>query len=340
MKFEEFFSTIYKDRVFEVLKKYPDERSLTIDYYDLEMFDQDLADLLIGKPDEVIASSQRSIRNIDPLMKDAELNIRFKNFSNNIPLLEVSSRYMGNLISTEGIIKSVNKARPRIKKALFECRGCMKLHEVEQRSSKLIAQPSLCSECGGRSFRLLQSESEYVDTQKCILTNFKQDLGERDEPVSLPVILEDDIVKKLLVNDNVRLTGILKAFENKKGDFENYLLVNNIEYLEKDIEPIFETSNQEVEDSVSRSSPEYLRWRKDVFKRDKVCQCCGLDKRLRAHHIYGYEEHPELAYETSNGIILCQFCHDKYHSVYGLKNINPVKFAKFIRRFGTYGKVE
>ena len=135
MKFEEFFSTIYKDRVFEVLKKYPDERSLTIDYYDLEMFDQDLADLLIGKPDEVIASSQRSIRNIDPLMKDAELNIRFKNFSNNIPLLEVSSRYMGNLISTEGIIKSVNKARPRIKKALFECRGCMKLHEVEQRSS-------------------------------------------------------------------------------------------------------------------------------------------------------------------------------------------------------------
>lgn len=198
MKFEEFFSTIYKDRVFEVLKKYPDERSLTIDYYDLEMFDQDLADLLIGKPDEVIASSQRSIRNIDPLMKDAELNIRFKNFSNNIPLLEVSSRYMGNLISTEGIIKSVNKARPRIKKALFECRGCMKLHEVEQRSSKLIAQPSLCSECGGRSFRLLQSESEYVDTQKCILTNFKQDLGERDEPVSLPVILEDDIVKKII----------------------------------------------------------------------------------------------------------------------------------------------
>ena len=38
-KFEEFFATTYKDDVFEILEKYPDERSLTVDYNDLEMFD-------------------------------------------------------------------------------------------------------------------------------------------------------------------------------------------------------------------------------------------------------------------------------------------------------------
>ena len=27
-------------------------------------------------------------------------------------------------------------------------------------------------------------------------------------------------------------------------------------------------------------------------------------------------------------------CHDKYHSVYGLKDINPVDFMNFIKRFG------
>ncbi len=42
-KFEEFFATTYKDDVFEILEKYPDERSLTVDYNDLEMFDPDLA---------------------------------------------------------------------------------------------------------------------------------------------------------------------------------------------------------------------------------------------------------------------------------------------------------
>ena len=64
-KFEEFFSTIYKDDVFEILEKYPDERSLIVNYEDLEMFDPDLADLLIDKPEEVIAASQKAIKNIN-----------------------------------------------------------------------------------------------------------------------------------------------------------------------------------------------------------------------------------------------------------------------------------
>lgn len=66
-KFEEFFSTSYKDDVFEILEKYPDERSLNVDYTELEMFDPDLADLLIDKPEEVIQAAQIAIKNIDPL---------------------------------------------------------------------------------------------------------------------------------------------------------------------------------------------------------------------------------------------------------------------------------
>ena len=34
-KFEEFFATLYKDDVFKVLEKYPDERSLNVDYQTL-----------------------------------------------------------------------------------------------------------------------------------------------------------------------------------------------------------------------------------------------------------------------------------------------------------------
>ena len=85
-KFEEFFATTYKDDVFEILEKYPDERSLTVYYNDLEMFDPDLADLLIEKPEEVIEASKSAIKNIDPLVKDADINIRFENLSNIIPL--------------------------------------------------------------------------------------------------------------------------------------------------------------------------------------------------------------------------------------------------------------
>ena len=85
-KFEEFFSTKYKDTVFEALEKYPDERSVVVDYSELEMFDPDLADLLIEKPEEVIDASQKAIKNIDPLGKNADLHIRFENVRNNIQL--------------------------------------------------------------------------------------------------------------------------------------------------------------------------------------------------------------------------------------------------------------
>ena len=332
-KLEEFFSTFYKDDITEVLEKYPDDRYLTVNYENLEMFDPDLADLLIEKPNEFISASQHAMRGIK--RRGGLLNIKFENFNNYIPLLSLSSRHIGKFVSVEGRVKSVNKTIPIIHKGKFECRGCLRIVEVEQEPMKNIREPSLCPECGSKSFKLMDDESSYIGFQRCVLTNLKNELSERDDPVNLTVILIDDLVKKLRVNDAVRLTGIYKTYRETKDVFNTYLLVNHIEYIPGKDSDVFEEI--ESESSVSRNSLEYTNWRNQVFKRDKVCQCCGLDKRLHAHHIFGYEEHPELAYEVNNGIILCQFCHDKYHSVYGLKDINPVKLAKFIRRFSSNG---
>jgi len=65
-----------------------------------------------------------------------------------------------------------------------------------------------------------------------------------------------------------------------------------------------------------RFSPEYKRWRYDVFVRDHfTCQKCG-DKRggnLRAHHVKPFATHPELRFDTSNGVTYCDQCHDDEH---------------------------
>lgn len=238
-KFEEFFSTIYKDDVFEILEKYPDERSLTVNYEDLEMFDPDLADLLIEKPDEVILASQKAIKNIDPLMKDAELNIRFENLNNNIPLSDLLSKYIGNFVSADGIVRKTDEIRPRIETGVFECRGCMRLHEVEQTSGNHIMEPSLCSECGGRSFRLLQEESKYIDTQSARMQEPLENLSGGTEPKQMLMVLEDDLVDELNPGDKVRITGTLKTFrEERSGKFKNYIYVNHIEHLEQEFEEL------------------------------------------------------------------------------------------------------
>ena len=246
-KFEEFFSTIYKDDVFEILEKYPDERSLTVNYEDLEMFDPDLADLLIEKPDEVILASQKAIKNIDPLMKDAELNIRFENLTNNIPLSDLLSKYIGSFVSADGIVRKTDEIRPRIETGVFECRGCMRITEVEQTSGNHIMEPSLCSECGGRSFRLLQEDSKYIDTQSARMQEPLENLSGGTEPKQMLMVLEDDLVDELNPGDKVRITGTLKTFrEERSGKFKNYLYVNHIEPLEQEFEEL-ELSEEDEE---------------------------------------------------------------------------------------------
>ena len=247
-KFEEFFSTICKDDVFEILEKYPDERSLTVNYEDLEKFDPDLADLLITKPEEVIAASQKAIKNIDPLMKeDTQLNIRFENLTNNIPLSDLLSKYIGNFVSADGIVRKTDEIRPRIETAKFECRGCMRITEVEQHSGNHITDPSLCSECGGRSFRLLQEESKYIDTQNARMQEPLENLSGGTEPKQMLLVLEDDLVDELNPGDKVRITGTLKTFrEERSGKFKNYLYVNHIEPLEQEFEEL-ELSEEDEE---------------------------------------------------------------------------------------------
>ena len=246
-KFEEFFATTYKDDVFEILEKYPDERSLTVDYNDLEMFDPDLADLLIEKPEEVIEASKSAIKNIDPLVKDADINIRFENLSNIIPLKTLLSKYIGTFVAADGIVRKTDEIRPRIETGVFECRGCMRLHEVEQRSDSRIIEPSLCSECGGRSFRLLQEESKYIDTQTARMQEPLENLSGGTEPKQMLMVLEDDLVDQLNPGDKVRITGTLKTFrEERSGKFKNYIYVNHIEPLEQEFEELQLTEEDEA----------------------------------------------------------------------------------------------
>ena len=56
-------------------------------------------------------------------------------------------------------------------------------------------------------------------------------------------------------------------------------------------------------------------WRKKVFERDGyVCQqCFTKGNRLHAHHIQRFSEHPDLRFDVSNGITLCEKCHKEIH---------------------------
>ncbi len=255
-KFEEFFSSKYKDTVFEALEKYPDKRSVVVDYTELEMFDPDIADLLLEKPEEVLKASQKAIKNIDPQRKNAELHIRFENIRNNIQLRYLRSKYIGKFVAVDGIVRKSDEIRPRIMNALFECRSCMRLQEVPQ-TSNLLSEPALCQECGGRSFRLLQEESEFMDTQTVKVQEPLENLSGGEEPKQIAVILEDDLVDSVTPGDIVRITGTMKTVRDEKTKrFKNFIYGNYIEAMEQEFEELKISDEDEAKIKELAADPE------------------------------------------------------------------------------------
>jgi hypothetical protein len=76
----------------------------------------------------------------------------------------------------------------------------------------------------------------------------------------------------------------------------------------------------------SVTEPKYKIWRSEVFERDDfTCRECGRKGvYLEAHHIQSWSKYPDLRYEISNGLTLCQPCHAKTPDYRG-KNHGPYR---------------
>lgn len=63
-----------------------------------------------------------------------------------------------------------------------------------------------------------------------------------------------------------------------------------------------------------RCTKGYKTWRRQVLSRDNwMCQKCGEEKKLIAHHIKAYQSYKELRMDVNNGITLCHNCHIDVH---------------------------
>ena len=71
-----------------------------------------------------------------------------------------------------------------------------------------------------------------------------------------------------------------------------------------------------VESQQWRRTTEACEWTKIVYKRDNyTCQHCGKTHcRVHAHHIKAAKDYPDLRFDPSNGICLCEDCHIKQHT--------------------------
>lgn len=227
-KFEEFFSREeYNDKIVDALDKFPDS-NVVVDHQSLSNIYPKLAEFIITRPTEVIKAAQKAIRNLDPLNRDVDIEILF-DLITLISLNDVKSRNIGNLIVFNARIVEAYSIEPMISISVFECKSCMKLHNIFQ-NSHFLSEPTLCQECGGRNFRLLQGESEFIDSQKFVFEGINVGESRRFNAILKGSLIE---YNKFQEGMEVSVTAIPRFLRDKNGN-QIYLEVNNIVNTSKD----------------------------------------------------------------------------------------------------------
>lgn len=208
-------------------------KSLKIDYYEFIHHLEDYGDeknydkIFINKPEFVIKTANNVLNKV---CKNEFLTVRIDDMPINTSLKELESKHIGSIISTTALIKNVSDIRPTLKMAMFECMGCMRLHKLEQKGNS-ISEPALCEDCGGRSFKLLQEESEFTNSQ---IIKLEEPLESRTGGTTrdFKAYLEGDLadpLNNINPGDVVNLIGILKIIKDEKTKEFNFIFdINNI----------------------------------------------------------------------------------------------------------------
>jgi replicative DNA helicase Mcm len=209
---------------------------LIIDYRQLEEYNFELADLLIDKSDDIIFRFQQALSNLNQNYNSGivaeDIKVRFKNLDIT-PIRELTAENVGKLIQTKGVITNYTLGHQiAIKTAVFECSGCMRLHEVEQVGNKLT-EPALCNECGGRSFRFLNEESEFVNQKQLTINEPIEELNgkHKQQPISATISGERDFIDKVNYagsgGKKINIVGKLESVENDNKWYTT-LKINNL----------------------------------------------------------------------------------------------------------------
>lgn len=68
--------------------------------------------------------------------------------------------------------------------------------------------------------------------------------------------------------------------------------------------------------------PNTQTWSKKVKEQwGSCCAVCSSEENLHAHHILPVVAYPELFRNVSNGVCLCQNCHNEFHNLNGKTQI-------------------
>ncbi|HIH20995.1 TPA: minichromosome maintenance protein MCM [Candidatus Micrarchaeota archaeon] len=256
-EFQEYFSTALKDDVFNLIQGYPKVRSLAVDLAVFAQQYSDLAAAIMEKPDDYQKAAEEALRKTvealggQVLQGSGKPRVRFYN----LPGKEILVQYLGaehlnKLVQVQGVINLMTDIRPKMQVALWECTYCETTTKNYPDKSGL-KPPILCGKCGKKEFVLLESTSDFVNTQYGQMQDLLERVQGSSTPSHIDVWFEDDLTNVVMPGETISITGVLRLMPRlEKGRAKSSIYgkafdVVHVKKEEKEFEDISISKDEE-----------------------------------------------------------------------------------------------
>ncbi len=263
-RFQEFLRTFQPEKgEYKYRKRLGQLRNLSqhyivVDFEDLLAYDQELAKLLVDKPDEYLPYIERSgwaqLKIEDPEYAEMikKIRVRFRKLPERYSLRKVGQAQLSKLLLVDGIIVRATPVRPLVTRAAFQCRKCNSFTFVEQ-SGLVMREPELCGRCRSKLLDFAEKQSTFINSQELRMQERPEDLPPGQLPRAIDVKLFEDLVDVARPGDRISLTGIVRAQQEvlsrgtRLRTFDLFLDANFLDISGKETEIVEITVEEEAQ---------------------------------------------------------------------------------------------
>jgi replicative DNA helicase Mcm len=250
--FNEFFTTIYRSRIDQLLLVYPSQKSLYISYPDLEKYDPDIADALITSPDLLRMAAEEAIEKLNlkvPAGKSFSPHVRFTDVPSDSLIEQITSKNINELVSFKCVVTKRAEVMHRVKIAVYRCGLCDSTDKYPV--TKNFTPPKRCESCKKFALEQVEDESTYTDIQRAEVQELLERIRGGAPAAHIELLLEDDLVNKLAPGDNIEISGVMrlrppiKTRQKQELVYSRFVDAFSVKSLKRDFEEIEITKEDE-----------------------------------------------------------------------------------------------
>jgi replicative DNA helicase Mcm len=244
-------------KIMEKADAFPDEKTIEVDYWDIDFFDSEFGEYLLLKPYNSLYNAEQAIQELlpaDAAERNVKLHfrvVRLPEETAKIGIRLLRAEHLGKFVAIDGLVRKTTEVRPMLREAVFQCLRCYAILKVSQEST-LFKEPMECSKeqggCGraaaSTAFKLLTEKSQFIDTQKLEVQESPEELRAGAQPERLTIYVEDDLTGLISPGDRVIVNGVLRSqqrvtrLRGKSTLFDIFLECNSLELKEKEFEDV------------------------------------------------------------------------------------------------------